>query len=480
MDKERTRGPAACPAPERITDVAIDVWIDGAHRGAMAFSQPRETLAQAEPARAAGTGPAPVPPEPAPAPHFQTRVRQSARPTPGSGPVALAGQIERVWRETRDSARVLDLLRVHGPVSDPAVDQVVGSIFTVDSPSPDDLWLARALLQHGPEASWSDTLVTAMHRRAREQRWAPGPGSAGAILVAASQVSQPSRRVAAPLPVRAFFVPGETDARALVIAGVHGSEQGGIEVVEMLLAELRAMAHRPHATLIVVPTLFPGYAARREREGATPTNRNFPLPGTSLAGATDPSGVARDELGRPILPENVALMQLVERFRPARICTVHGTQARGTAGVFCDAHTVSAQARQRAAHAGEPAGADAAERALVDAAARCTAADQALALRMARAIRDAGHADAVRGNQLDQTPICTWAGDMAGGTSLGAWGAQDIAEGGAADRPSIGIVTVEVPGNVRSTDLQGSAGAARRQELLAFRDAIRDVFLGPR
>lgn len=481
MDQERPRGPAERATRERCTDVAIDVWIHAAHRGAMAFSQPREPAVQAAAAQPAGASPAPAP---APAQRFQTRVRQPARATPGAAmALALARQIERVWADTRDPGRVFDLLRANGPVSELVVDQVVGRIFTADLADPpgDDLRLARMLLQHGPEPWWSADQVTAMHGRV-PARWAPGPGSAGAVLVAASEVSQPSRRVAAPLPVRAFFVPGATCARALVIAGVHGSEQGGIEVVEMLLAELRAMGRRPHDTLIVVPTLFPGYAARREREGATPANRNFPLPGTSLASATDGAGVVRDELQRPVLSENVALMRLVERFRPARICTVHGTQTRGNAGVFCDPHTVSAQARQRARAAhlpDDPATAAAAERALLAEAARRTAADQQLALDMARAIREAGHADAVRGNGLDRTPVCTWPGDMAGGTSLGAWGAQDVCEGGAADRPSIGILTVEVPGNVRSSDLQGSAREARRHELLAFRDAIRDVFLGP-
>lgn len=356
------------------------------------------------------------------------------------------------------------------------MDQRLDACFAVD---PDDLWLARMLLQHGPEPSWPGSLIAERHRRAVERRWAAGAGTVGAVLVAATEVSQPARRVPATLPVRAFFFPGATDARALVIGGVHGSEQGGIEVVEMLLAALR-MA-QPHDTLIVVPTLFPGYAARREREGATPTNRNFPLPGTSLASATDSAGVARDELARPILSENLALLRLIERFRPARICTVHGTQARATAGVFSDRHTVSTQARQRArdAHPGDPGAADAAERALVAEAARRTAADQHLALRMARAIRDAGHADAVRGNHLDRTPTCTWPGDVGGGASLGAWGPQDVSEGGAADRASISVLTVEVPGNVRSIDLQGSAREARRQELGAFRDAIRAVFLGP-
>jgi hypothetical protein len=394
---------------------------------------------------------------------FREQAGDAAQATP-----SLAQQIEQVWRDTQNKGRVFDLLRSRGRQTDPAVSQAVAQIF---APGSDDLWLAQMLIQHGPEPLWPDSAITERHQRAVDHQWAPEPGNIGATIATTDE-----RR-----PVQAFFFPGMTNERALIISGVHGSEQGGIEVVEMLLADLRAAPRKPHYTVIIVPVLFPDNAQRRRREGRTPTNRNFPAPGTSLAGATGSDGVARDELGQPILPENVALMRLIERFHPSRICTVHGSNTRASAGVFGDPHQVSPQARQRAraAHPGDTAAAGAAERGLESTAARRTAEDEALYLGMARGIDRAGHGNAVRGNRLHATPTGTWSGGTPGGTSLGEWGRQDVSEGGAGDRPSMSVITVEVPTNVRSSDLRGNAREERRQELLAFRDVIRDIFMGP-
>src|SRR5262249_40437110 len=130
-------------------------------------------------------------------------------------------------------------------------------------------------------------------------------------------------------PVEAHFVQGTTDRKALVIAGVHGSEVQGIEVARMLLADLAA--NQPMYSVIVVPSLFPDNAARRRREGATPTNRNFPPASEDLAAATAAGkGTAVDASTRSgartraILPENIMLLQLIERFAPERIISIHG------------------------------------------------------------------------------------------------------------------------------------------------------------
>jgi hypothetical protein len=56
-------------------------------------------------------------------------------------------------------------------------------------------------------------------------------------------------------PIKVFFFQGSTDRRALVIAGVHGSEKQGIEVERQCYL-----------------------SGTTAREGATPTNRNFPNP----------------------------------------------------------------------------------------------------------------------------------------------------------------------------------------------------------
>ena len=141
-------------------------------------------------------------------------------------------------------------------------------------------------------------------------------------------------------PIEAFFFRGVTQRRALVIAGVHGTERQGIEVARRLIADLETQ--QPHFTVIVVPSLFPDNAAAarfgRRESGSTPTNRNFPRPTEDLAAARKAGGGSRavDALERAILPENLMLMELMERFRPERIISIHGTHQPSAAGVFFD------------------------------------------------------------------------------------------------------------------------------------------------
>lgn len=142
-------------------------------------------------------------------------------------------------------------------------------------------------------------------------------------------------------PVEAVYFRGVTSQRALVIAGVHGSEPQGIEVARLLIDDLKKA--QPHYTVIVVPSLFPDNAATKAREGKTPTNRNFPPFNEDLAAATAAGGgtpvdasTSKGKRERAILPENVMLLELLERFRPERIISIHGTWRAGAAGVFYD------------------------------------------------------------------------------------------------------------------------------------------------
>jgi hypothetical protein len=154
-------------------------------------------------------------------------------------------------------------------------------------------------------------------------------------------------------PIEAFFFRGSTDRRALVIAGVHGTERQGIEVARDLIHDLQS-GPPPVFTAIIVPRLFPDNAeafpgnpvgAKGSREsGPTPTNRNFPSPSEDLAAATaagggkavDASKDAKGKRTREILPENQLLLQLIEKFHPERILSIHGTSGPGSAGVFYD------------------------------------------------------------------------------------------------------------------------------------------------
>ena len=252
-------------------------------------------------------------------------------------------------------------------------------------------------------------------------------------------------------PIQAFLFPGETSERALVISGVHGSEQAGVEVVELLLAELRKGV-RPYYTTVVIPKLFPDNYERKLREGSTETNRDFPDRGTSLdtarkKGAKKGKGPI-DSLGKEILPENIMLMNVFERFRPSRVASVHGTFDLAKAGVFTDPRGTAAETKQ----------------------------DRDLALTMAREAQKGGAN--VAGNKLGSAKENTGfeQADPVG-ISLGGYGPQDVTEGKATDRPSMTTITMETGGNERSSEFKGAAKLAREKELASLRDVLLFIFL---
>lgn len=336
-------------------------------------------------------------------------------------------------------------------------------------------------------------------------------------------------------PVEAFFFRGSTDRRALVIAGVHGSERQGMEVVEMLMADLRKAPQPPAFTTIVVPSLFPDSKAKGDalvagsksgilsideaREGSTPTNRNFPDPSKGLAAAGGAKAV--DQQGRAILPENRYLMELMERFRPERIVSVHGTRGPGSAGVFYDPRALRADeekaALDEAAAAVKPgtprpsdsegyAEADyqtrlkaAYKRRLAEKSAAADATDRDLSLKAAEQIdkstqgikgrdkrrfgRDTDSAGTDTSERKKHPSVAGnigptgafdnafWSGGVPGGVSLGGY----------APKRGMSVFTVEPPLNYRSDDptyLEKLARADRKIELQAYADAIRTILLG--
>ncbi|WP_110850844.1 hypothetical protein [Georgenia satyanarayanai] len=170
-------------------------------------------------------------------------------------------------------------------------------------------------------------------------------------------------------PIVVHFVKGRSDERALVIAGVHGSERQGIEVAQALLATLQKQ--QPHYSVVVVPSLFPQHAdpawgVEGKRQRGTQTNRNFPSldatvgsyaggkaldpAGKELKAAPAPTATAGGGNGpvkvSPVLAENVMLMELIDRFRPSRIISIHGTKDTSASGVFADPHFTSPAKRK--------------------------------------------------------------------------------------------------------------------------------------
>jgi hypothetical protein len=312
----------------------------------------------------------------------------------------------------------------------------------------------------------------------------------------------------------AYFFPGTTAERALVISGVHGSELSGIEVTQQLikgLFEESKKGSRPHFNVIIVPEIFPDNAlvarAARKRpgddsnEGRLTTsadcpkrpdadgklvcidpNRQFPTPGRPF----DPANPV-DSLGTEIENENVRMLRLIGGFGPSRIASVHAHKMpdkmkrdQDAPGIFADRHTL-------------PPNPTPAE---VQEADTRTQDDCKLALKMAARFIDeyrklrsktTGGRDRIPGNWPDSTgqpTVCEYGSKASHqcGISLGSWGPRAIRR----IRSSITVITIEV----RHYYPSGAAGKRDRKEtpdgvthrsneLKAHAAAIRDVFLGP-
>jgi hypothetical protein len=287
--------------------------------------------------------------------------------------------------------------------------------------------------------------------------------------------------------IKVHYVPGHTNRRALVIAGVHGSEVQGVEVAERVLADLTTGGQQAEMSAIIVPNLFPDDAAYRDREGpGAPPNRNFPDPSLDLAASN-----RKDKLSKVIRPENVMLMQLMERFAPERIISIHGTFDPSLAGVSYDSRALDPGEEESARAWGINPDADAttAPRGLIRARGAALqqaaeAEDKSLALRSADLIesrtkqgkgpqRKGLKHPSVAGNFKGQTAnanFARWEGGMAEGISLGGY----------ASKRGISIFTVEPPDNKKLSEYKDDGQrAARDVELKAYTEAIRTILLGP-
>jgi predicted deacylase len=259
--------------------------------------------------------------------------------------------------------------------------------------------------------------------------------------------------------VELHVFPGRSTRRALVIGGVHGTEFVGVEVTRRLVAELRAESgrnERPFFTTIVIPALFPdnlppshgGHGrARRATRGYADPNRQFPMIGTGLDGRlgrrSGSPEAPTDSRGRRIERANVALMELIRRFQPRRIASVHAIRRPSSAGIYCDPHR----------GAGTALGDEAA-----DLAQRMQAIANELGGHMARSVR--GH-----GRYPHQSEV----GNQ--GVSLGEWGSRAVTTG-AYRRHAIPVITIEL-----KREWSASWAQRRRSDVDAFMLAIRRGFL---
>lgn len=335
----------------------------------------------------------------------------------------------------------------------------------------DDYWLATNLLKYGPETLWPPALSAELRSKSIKNKWNFAEGSLGTTEGGQS--------------VRSYYFPGQTDNHALIIAGVHGSELSGTEVVEILIEKLKT-GPRPYYTVIIVPSLFPDNAVvakskpkqietgenvgrytsgTESTKHSTDPNRQFPEFGKGY----DPS-TKKDAKGRAIEPENIILLELIDRFRPARIASVHSNHDLDKAGIYAD---------PRADSTGFALGFD---------------TDETLAKSMATKAQ-AGGAN-IPGNKFKDgaptnavyplDPAAAASGkkqkrETGKGNSLGGWGTTAICDPSkpATNRPAMRVITVEVQFANRSTDVAAADQAKRKTELEAHADALREIFLGP-
>jgi len=309
----------------------------------------------------------------------------------------------------------------------------------------------------------------------------PAPfGLAQLMLSIAARNGMPIGLDAAGNPATtAHLIPGKVADVAMVVAGVHGSEQSGVEVAEKLLAQLAKF--QPHFTVVVVPQLFPANVATKAAwdEKLAKTQSGIALteyqklrdkagdPGRSSPGQVDPNRQfpdlgkdldltkPLDAKGRVVEPANIALMALIDAFKPSRIVSVHAIKDLAQAGIFADPHPSAVK---------DPADPQA-------------AAADALALEMAKRADALGVG--VKGNKQGAAWTSLYPGqdktksaeqmkrESAKGRSLGQW----------APSKGITVITVEVGEQHRSGSAVADPG--RAAELEAEATVIREIFLGP-
>jgi hypothetical protein len=375
-------------------------------------------------------------------------------------PLSLAAEL--TWTTTiHNKGSIFSFLRVRSPTADADLVHFIDSIFPLNT---DDSWLAHAIMRNGPEPLWPLTDIQERQRRASANAWLPEPGNIRGVIGTGSH------------SVEAFYFRGTSDRRALIIGGVHGSEPGGVEVVHDLLELLRSpAAPMPFFSVIIVPELFAAniHASRKQEDrraslgsvgamvsGAATSvpapdpNRQFPAIGNDPA--TDPTlNCVVDEQQRCIEPENLALLDIIHRFQPERVASVHGHSAQ--------TNTAALLAKGGPSITTDPRPGQVVE-------------DQNLTLAMALEAQRLGVR--IPGNfmgtarQTTTYPTGT-APAMSKGLTLGQWGSHATST-----RPAMNIILIETFGNATSATARTAAlRKARKTELMNLAQVLRNFFL---
>lgn len=151
-----------------------------------------------------------------------------------------------------------------------------------------------------------------------------------------------------------FF--GTSAQFVLIVAGIHTSEQSGVEVARWIQVKLAVRPQPTRFGAVIIPEVFPtrgvdartdewrtGSAGDKWREITLPSGqklfpaRHFPPPGRPLSAL--PRGVLIDRSGTPLrdkqtggniqqLPEIAYVARVIETLKPVRIVSVHGKLRR--------------------------------------------------------------------------------------------------------------------------------------------------------
>lgn len=286
--------------------------------------------------------------------------------------------------------------------------------------------------------------------------------------------------------IEAYFFPGTSNKRALIVGGMHGSELSSIEVAKQLLQTLKT-GDSIFYNVIIIPSLFPDNAeaakqlpsqiggveniGRYSFPGAVDPNRQMPTPGHAFD-----EEEALDHAGRKIENENSFLLELIDQYRPQRIVNLHAIRDTSYAGVFADPRT-----NENGIALGYET-------------------DSSLAVTIAQHIKQ--HGGHIPGNCLHKKPTALYYKDPApapagslqkrnfsgsslpgkrgGGVSLGTWGSTAVVDAGdpTKSRDAMRILTMEFPASKRPSDytLKNEQAFYQRQVEL-YAAALKNIFL---
>ncbi|WP_298734426.1 DUF4157 domain-containing protein [uncultured Chitinophaga sp.] len=145
------------------------------------------------------------------------------------------------------------------------------------------------------------------------------------------------------IPVEAHFFPSVMPAKgkALVVGGFHGDERPGFQATDALVEEMRNNFGAGLAFNTIVIPRFNAGAIKDELDGVkfwrnrcnrqrVDLNRDFPTGAKGKDTDCPNTGKA------PRQPETVALINLIEKFKPDRIVSVHAISTPSSAGIFAD------------------------------------------------------------------------------------------------------------------------------------------------